>query len=847
MNLAGVHFSSVADELQLTPAAPLPPGSYKVFLAGNRGGAAPALAGTNQAFLGSDAAHPLGQDFSMTFQVGASAGVSHDVPATALELGKVSTMNFVQTTGAIGNSSLYNPANPDPNSSNPASQVDLYHFQVTGAGTYAFVGELFTGRIGSPLDAGLSLFQRSPSDGKLHLLASNQGTFNTTVDTNGNQPLYLDPVLYAGLTAGDYYLAVSSDGNVPNGPLGLLPGTQGIFDPNHAHSGQNGFTTGNYVLDLGLQPAPTPPQVVSVSVAQGSTLSAPPTQFVVQFDKPVNLAQLALTAFQQTSQNTVAAVYVLGSDGKHYFPRLVSYDPDTYQATFLMLDALPNGASALHLSGPDGLDGLASAPLAGNDPSGDYVVPFTVNGPQRGTAGDPLLWTDNHANSNPNHPQVLGELFPRELQTGVSIQGTISGSARTPGTDQDYYQFQISESQDYHFGLYGSNLPAGFQLTLLDASGNPLQVQPGGQPGVTHAFLQPGTYLLEVGGPFQVADLGKSYSVKITLLGAPENPTPLTVGAAPILRIRLGDTSPPQTTPPPTSPPAPPMVVTPPSPGPSSGDPSAPSQVTGPTGDKPGNTDPGRGVLPVGNGGNTGNGPVAAVGQVPSAQLPSVASTPSGVLASLRAGPVGGVTSPNAGPIPDRVLVQAPTVPFNDGVVQVALLTQSSGILVDGEFLAPVGNLVGAILDNFSRSMGEVLKGVWGSGDDRPENPESLVVEGLPLGMPLPGMGMVEDFFRLLGPLYEKFQGGLLGPGRWLNGLGLPFLQADPPDFGTDFGEDDLDVRVAPTGEGETNGAGKVMAGSLLVVGVLAQGDAARRKRERRWSAGNLPRLAHPR
>src|SRR6185312_15776071 len=110
---------------------------------------------------------------------------------------------------------------------------------------------------------------------------------------NPNKALSPDPVLFAGLTAGDYYLAVSGTGNVPDPALGELPGANGVFDPNVSHSGTGGYTTGDYVLNLEVDADNTPPQVVSTSLTANAVLTSPPTTLVVQFNKPVNLEELS--------------------------------------------------------------------------------------------------------------------------------------------------------------------------------------------------------------------------------------------------------------------------------------------------------------------------------------------------------------------------------------------------------------------------------------------------------------------------------------------------------------------------------------------------------------------------
>ena len=51
----------------------------------------------------------------------------------------------------------------------PANQVDLYHFQITGPGRYSMLAEVFAGRIGSPLEPGVSLYELDPERRSAHL------------------------------------------------------------------------------------------------------------------------------------------------------------------------------------------------------------------------------------------------------------------------------------------------------------------------------------------------------------------------------------------------------------------------------------------------------------------------------------------------------------------------------------------------------------------------------------------------------------------------------------------------------------------------------------------------------
>src|SRR5262249_25326332 len=156
-------------------------------------------------------------------------------------------------------------------------------------------------------------------------------------------------------------------------------------------------------------------------------LDAPPAQLTVRFSEAVNLQELLFRAFETTHQGDIRPVWVEGEGGTTYFPRLMSFDDRTNEATFLMLQGLPNGAYRLHLSGALGLADFAGNPLVGNDPAtGDYVVPFTVAAAPRGAAGDPQYWQFTDPVSSADAPVAIGVLFPLELVDGVTVQRDFS-------------------------------------------------------------------------------------------------------------------------------------------------------------------------------------------------------------------------------------------------------------------------------------------------------------------------------------------------------------------------------------------------------------------------------------
>jgi hypothetical protein len=561
-----MHFSPDANELQLTPSAPLQAGYYRLV-----------LKGTGSEFLTDLAGDPLGQinwsgsgsDAVWNFRVTGSEGsatnglAGNDTMGTAHFLGNVTSSGLVQVAGAIGDDpyySFFDPSNSDPSSpsfqlpSNYAgADVDLYHFQISGPGSYIVLAEVFAGRIGSPLDSGLSLFK--VVNGQLVLVTANDNTMNGLIASDptipggySGEPLFNDSTVNAGLTAGDYYLAVSSGANTPDALLGRAQGVDPVFDPNFAHSGDpgfgdfNGFTTGSYVLNLRVAPNPGAPHVISVSPSNNLTPISPPTQLVIRFDQAMNLQQLAYQAYLTTTQYLVSSVYVHGSDGRDYFPRLINYDPNTFTATFQMLDPLPNGFNILHLSGAYGLTNLGGTPLAGNSPGGDFLAAIQVQGSPQGTPGSSLVFQDHEPNNTPATPQDLGVLFPRMQQAGISV---VRNAGNSVSDTADYYGFTVTQGRLYNFTLSGANLPPGIAPILTTTSGVPIPTSTVFLSGgvATTAFLQPGTYLVQIGGWSSTQAASVAYRLYIAIGQVGENPTPLLVGAAPALSIRLVNSS----------------------------------------------------------------------------------------------------------------------------------------------------------------------------------------------------------------------------------------------------------------------------------------------------------------
>jgi hypothetical protein len=684
ININALNFSALdpvalkgANELQIFPGTALLPGYYKLFLAGDSTSAVPFLASPGAAPkpLGQNTNNPNGADYTMTFQINGIQGVvgattTDDTLSAARQLGDITSGGIVQVAGAIGT---------DPTDPNPLNTggVDIYQFHIGGSGRFAFTAEVFAGRIGSPLDPALTLFQLG-SDGQLHLIDANDNTSNPAQTTDGHIPLYTDAALFDGLQAGDYFIVVSAAGNLPDPTQPWQPGmNNGIFDPTQTHSATpSSAPPGVYVLNLAAQSDNQAPTVLAVTPSNNSTLTGPPTQITVQFSKGVNLRELAFLAYQQASAN-LSSVYVHGPDGTAYYPRFISYDATTNTATFLMLDALPPSAGVyqLHLSGALGLTDFAGNPLVGNDPSGDYVVTFSVNGPARGSNGNPLQWLDQEPNDDPAHPQVIGVLFPHELagQSQVTITRDFSQNpSAAPADTADYYEIQVLQNCQYQFVLNGST-PPGVRLTLLDALGNPVPNVSGQSNGLAlNAQLAPGTYIIGVSSWSATDAATIVYNLTVTIIGSADNPPPLTVGAAPAIQIRPATNTPAN---PPGNPPGNPPQSNPPQNNqnnpPNSGTPPAPP-VSNPS--------PPQVSLPTADSGDTANGAGGAAGATGDFSAFSV--IPSNLLLTLGSGPAGGVQGLAIGNsisfVPDRVTVRATNPALLEGLVRMTILTPAS-------------------------------------------------------------------------------------------------------------------------------------------------------------------------
>lgn len=467
---------------------------------------------------------------------GVLADQGNDTPDTAIDLGNIEDLGLVQLRGVIGDDPHYSLSDFNQIA---GRDVDLYHFQITSSAPIAIQAEVFAGRLGSTLDSGLSLFWLDPSTGHLVLVAGNSRTNNQTRATNGFTPLVNDSAIVTGLVAGDYYIAVADGLNTYDPQDGNVGGVgSGLFDPEQSHSGNLGWTVGSYVLNLQVVPIPDPAKVVSVSIADQSTLPAAPTEFTIQFSQFVNVGELAMRDYLQTTLSGPTGVYIQNARGENFYPRFISFDPTTFEARYAIYDRLPTGSYRLHLSGEQGLANVVGQPILGNSSNGDYVVGFRVSSSSAGTNGNPLVWTHDDDTDAAADTQSLGILFPNELTQGVKLVRTAGSGSNRINDVVDEYSFQVIKDMKIAFFLESNRLPAGALLEVFNADGTTV-LRSGGLNEPLILNVLPGTYRVRVSGWNPTSARSMSYRVTLVGINQNDNPPALFSGPAPIVGIRL--------------------------------------------------------------------------------------------------------------------------------------------------------------------------------------------------------------------------------------------------------------------------------------------------------------------
>jgi Bacterial pre-peptidase C-terminal domain len=444
-----LQFNTATNEIVLVPSEPLVAGEYRVTLAGKPAGGSAVLRGPDH--------QAIGTDTTLWFTVGPNKtdlnpnGDTAQTIQAATTISNATSGNIIEIAGALGNEA--NPPPPtgggelfdpvlgqtlfqgnwvgfDPN------DVDLYQFTITQPGSYALGAEVFAGRIGSTLDAALTLFQYVPGTnggpGQFVLIASNFDSGNALSTTNPSTgmtvaPLNNDPALYAALGPGDYFLAVASGFNAVVPSEGFTARPDGFLDLSPAAAG--GDSVGGYLLTLQIQPTVVSPSVTSVTATDadnlngvnlnGAALTGPPTGITVQFSSPMNVVEQAFNTYSPQSPTLqLPSVFVR----------------------------------------PD--------------------LPETV--------------VQNGGASSATKPQNLGALTLDQLEGGL----VLVQSDPVVGATADFYQLSLPQAQEYDF--YFGNLPPGVSPTLTVYQNGVAQTLTPNGSGLISANLRAGTCLIEV-------------------------------------------------------------------------------------------------------------------------------------------------------------------------------------------------------------------------------------------------------------------------------------------------------------------------------------------------------------
>jgi hypothetical protein len=203
--------------------------------------------------------------------------------------------------------------------------------------------------------------------------------------------------------------------------------------------------------------------------------------------------------------------------------------------------------------------------------------------------------------------------------------------------------------------LSGDNLPAGTQVTITDAAGQPIPLLTSSNGLVFFGSLTAGTYTVAVGGWTAAQSASVSYDLTMDLAGQQNDAPPLVDGPAPLLQIHLDGIA--TTT----------GTMTP---GSSGGETSGASSLS-----------------------------LAGLGNLGFAQNEAL-----GALTSLGVGPLGGVASeagPGSAPA-IQVALGLPATPLFSSLVSLVTLTQVISMNHDGEGIQAVNSLEQPVADTSS-------------------------------------------------------------------------------------------------------------------------------------------------
>ena len=341
------------------------------------------------------------------------------------------------------------------------------------------LAEVFAGRIGSPLDPGMSLFELDPSTGQLVFLAGNNNTGNPTEGTDGTLPLFTDSALADGLTAGDYYLAVA-DG-IEHALAARGPDARhapAIFDPNQPGSAQNGWST----RPLSAQPAgPAEPRLrrgcVASSPSPGQVLARPRRRSPCSSRSRSTSSSSHYQAFEATYQTAIPAGLHRGEPtGRNTSRDSSAMTRATNTATFQMLDGLAERLVCPAPLGPGRPDRPRRQPAGRQRPERGLRHPLHGPGAGRHALGQQFRRRSGRSRRPAGAlPRTSACCSPTSFRPAWPSCAT--PSVRHPGGRRDAGQLHVPDHPDattITFNSSAADLPAGTQLSMTDGSGEPV-------------------------------------------------------------------------------------------------------------------------------------------------------------------------------------------------------------------------------------------------------------------------------------------------------------------------------------------------------------------------------------
>ncbi len=309
----------------------------------------------------------LASVFGSFYPASAWAG-SQPVPIAQFTiLGPGVTLGGAIKLGNIGPTTRSVSGFVDPQ--NASSSVSLYQFTLPSGNRWQLNAQLLSQAIGSPLTAGLTLF-----DAKGDVLAENTSGAGSATNRS-------DPFLIEGLAPGTYYVGVSAAKNLTgwlNGynPVTGTPGIAGFEGP-----------SGRFLLQLFADPAVSTTTLVGHTLEYADSLEPSPTGLDLTFSGPVNATPLFLPDQQET------ALEVVNASGQVWPITAVSDQFATNALGFIFDEPLPAGTYRLVDPVQGGLTDSSGLPLVApsGNPSG-VLATWTI-APTGASA--PTIWASS--------------------------------------------------------------------------------------------------------------------------------------------------------------------------------------------------------------------------------------------------------------------------------------------------------------------------------------------------------------------------------------------------------------------------------------------------------------------